>query len=48
MHIKGPAKYPYGYTEIATMDNTEQNSLMDFGILKMKKETKDIKNILNI
>lgn len=37
MHIKGPAKYPYGYTEIATMDNTEQNSLMDFGILKMKK-----------
>ena len=37
MHIKGPAKYPYGYTEIATMDNTDQNSLMDFGILKMKK-----------
>ncbi len=37
MHVKGPTKYPYGYTAIATMDNKEQNSLMDFGILRMKK-----------
>lgn len=35
-HIRGPEAYPYGYTSIATIDNKEQNSLMDFGILRLK------------
>lgn len=37
MHIKGPKEFPYGYNAITTMDNKEQNSLMDFGILRMKE-----------
>ena len=37
MHIRGPKEFPYGYTAIATMDNKEQHSLMDFGVLRMKK-----------
>ena len=37
MHIRGPKEFPYGYTAISTMDNVQQHSLMDFGILRMKK-----------
>lgn len=37
MHIRGPKEFPYGYNAIATMDNKEQHSLMDFGILRMKE-----------
>ena len=36
MHIRGPKEYPYGYNEITTMDNAEQNTRMDFGILRQK------------
>lgn len=35
MHIKGPKNFSYGYNEIATIENKEQNSLMDFGILRL-------------
>lgn len=35
MHLKGPKKYPYGYNEIATIADKQQNSLMDFGILRL-------------
>lgn len=36
-HIKGPQEFEYGYTSIAEIENREQNSLMDFGLLRMKK-----------
>ena len=35
-HIRGPQVYDYGYHEITTIDDRIHNSLMDFGILKMK------------
>ena len=35
-HIRGPQNYDYGYHALTTMDNKEQNTLLDFGILKMK------------
>lgn len=35
-HIRGPKSYDYGYHKITGMDDKEVNSLMDFGILKMK------------
>ncbi|MGI6249495.1 MAG: 5-deoxy-glucuronate isomerase [Acutalibacteraceae bacterium] len=35
MLVKGPAKFPKGYNEIARFDDKEQNSLMDFGILSL-------------
>lgn len=34
-HIRGPKEYPFGYTAIATIDDKEQNSDMDFGILRL-------------
>lgn len=37
MHIRGPKEYPYGYTAITTMDDKVQNTLMNFGILRMKE-----------
>lgn len=36
MHIKGPKEFSYGYNPITTMDDKEQNTLMNFGILRMK------------
>ena len=35
-HIRGPQNYDYGYTEITTIDDKIHNSLMDFGILKLR------------
>ncbi|MEI6580008.1 MAG: 5-deoxy-glucuronate isomerase [Eubacteriales bacterium] len=35
MHIKGPAQFPFGYNEIATIGDKEQKSMMDFGILRL-------------
>lgn len=35
-HIRGPQEFPYGYTALTAIDNKEQNTLMDFGILRMK------------
>ena len=35
-HIRGPQNYDYGYHEITTIDDKIHNTLMDFGILKMK------------
>ena len=35
-HIRGPQCYDYGYHEITTIDDKIHNSLMDFGILKLK------------
>ena len=35
MHIKGPKEYPFGYTPITTMDDKEQNTRMDFGLLRL-------------
>ncbi len=37
-HIPGPRVMPYGYTQLTTIDNQEQNTLMDFGILKMRAD----------
>jgi len=36
MHLKGPAQFPYGYNAIATIDGREQNTGMDFGLLRLK------------
>ena len=35
-HIRGPQSYDYGYNELTTIDDKIHNSLMDFGILKLK------------
>lgn len=35
MHIKGPVQFPYGYNKIAELDDKSQNTLMDFGILRL-------------
>ncbi len=35
-HIRGPQCYDYGYHEITTINDKIHNSLMDFGILKLK------------
>ena len=35
MHIKGPKEYPFGYTPITTMGDQEQNTRMDFGLLRL-------------
>jgi len=35
MHIRAEKPFSYGYNEIATIDNQAQNSLMDFGILRL-------------
>ena len=36
-HIRGPQCFDYGYHEITTIDDKIHNSLMDFGILKLKE-----------
>ncbi len=36
MHIHGEKIFPYGYNPIATIGDTQQNSLMDFGLLRMR------------
>lgn len=38
MHIRGPKKFSYGYHAITSMDDTTQNTLMDFGLLRMKED----------
>lgn len=35
MIVNGPKRFPYGYNEIATIDNKDQHSMMDFGILRL-------------
>lgn len=35
-HIRGPKEFPYGYNEITSMNNKEQKTMMDFGVLRMK------------
>ena len=36
MLVKGPKNFSYGYNVIASKDDREQNSLMDFGILRLR------------
>ena len=35
MHIKGPAQFQNGFNQIAAISDKEQNSMMDFGILRL-------------